>query len=68
MTHTPVKAGAALICGFGFFVNRRFLIMRHLFNKYIVYQYVRFVAGEIFVLYTEEHFPLLLGREVRLFL
>ena len=45
MTHTPVKAGAALICGFGFFVNRRFLIMRHLFNKYIVYQYVRFVAG-----------------------
>ena len=68
MTHTPVKAGAALICGFGFFVNRRFLIMRHLFNKYIVYQYVRFVAGEIFVHYTEEHFPLLLGREVRLFL
>ena len=26
------------------------------------------VAGEIFVRYTEEHFPLLLGREVRLFL
>ena len=25
-------------------------------------------AGEIFVRYTEEHFPLLLGREVRLFL
>ncbi len=56
------------MCGFGFFVNRRFLIMRHLFNKYIVYQYVRFVAGEIFIRYTEEHFPLLLGREVRLFL
>ena len=42
--------------------------MQHLFKKYLVYQYVRFVAGEIFVLYTEEHFPLLLGREVRLFL
>ena len=26
------------------------------------------VAGEIFVRYTEEHFPLLLGRKVRLFL
>lgn len=26
------------------------------------------VAGEIFVRYTEEHFPLLLGREVRMFL
>jgi hypothetical protein len=26
------------------------------------------VAGEIFVRYTEENFPLLLGREVRLFL
>ncbi len=26
------------------------------------------VAGEIFVRYTEEHFPLLLGREMRLFL
>ena len=63
MTHTPVKAGAALICGFGFFVNRRFLIMRHLFNKYIVYQYVRFVAGEIFIKYAGEQFPFLFGRE-----
>lgn len=26
------------------------------------------VTGEIFIHYTEEHFPLLLGREVRLFL
>ena len=26
------------------------------------------VAREIFVRYTEEHFPLLLGRDVRLFL
>ena len=26
------------------------------------------VAGEIFVRYTEEHFPLLLGRELRLYL
>ena len=39
-----------------------------MFNMYIAYQYVHFVAGEIFVRYTEEHFPLLLGREVRLFL
>ena len=29
---------------------------------------VYLVAGEIFVRYTEEHFPLLLGREMRLFL
>ena len=29
---------------------------------------VWFVSGEIFVRYTEEHFPLLLGREVRLYL
>ncbi len=39
-----------------------------MFNVYIAYQYVHFVAGEIFVRYTEEHFPLLLGKEVRLFL
>ena len=26
------------------------------------------VMGEIFIRYTEEHFPLLLGREVRLYL
>ena len=52
-----------MICGFGFFVNRRFLIMRHLFNKYIVYQYVRFVAGEIFIEYANEAFPFLLGRK-----
>ena len=36
-----------------------------LFTKYIVYQSVRSASGEIFVRYTEEHFPLLLGREVR---
>ncbi len=29
---------------------------------------VEMVAGEFFIHYTEEHFPLLLGREVRLFL
>ncbi len=56
------------MCGFGFTVDGRFLIMQHLFNKYIVYQYVRFVAGEIFIRYTEEHFPLLLGRELRIYL
>ena len=63
MTHTPVKAGAALICGFGFTVDGRFLIMQHLFKKYLVYQYVRFVAGEIFIHYTDERFPFLLGRK-----
>ena len=39
-----------------------------MFNKYIIYQYVHLVPGEIFVRYTEEHFPLLLGREVRMYL
>ena len=29
---------------------------------------VYLVAGEIFVRYTEEHFPLLLGRVVRMYL
>ena len=32
------------MCGFGFTVDGRFLIMQHLFKKYLVYQYVRFVA------------------------
>lgn len=34
-----------------------------MFNMYIAYQYVHLVPGEIFVRYTEEHFPFLLGRK-----
>ncbi len=51
------------MCGFGFTVDGRFLIMQHLFKKYLVYQYVRFVAGEIFIEYANEAFPFLLGRK-----
>ena len=34
-----------------------------MFNKYIMYQYVHFVPGEIFIKYADEFFPFLFGRE-----
>lgn len=34
-----------------------------MFNKYIMYQYVHLVPGEIFIHYTDERFPFLLGRK-----
>ena len=37
-----------------------------LLNRYVVCQNVRLASGEIFVRDTEEYFPFLLGREVRM--